>query len=85
MNDMQAARDAIHQIDMTIANLERETNERITRGTGLDGDYSIVSREEWGRFHDQVRPLRAQQEAIIQAMVTVHSMQEPSPMIIPAR
>ena len=85
MDDMQAARDAIHQIDITIAKLEHETNERVTRGTGLDGDYSIVSREEWGKFYDQVRPLRAQREAIVQAMATVHSMQAPPPMIIPSR
>lgn len=82
MSGLDQARENLHTMDMQIAKLEYETRERIVRCTGLDGDADLVSREEWGKFNEQVRPLREQREHLAKAIATIVGMAAPPPMFI---
>lgn len=82
MTDLDQAREAIAEIDRTIAKLDHETRGRIARMTDLDGDADWVSREEWRKFYDQTRPLRKERSSIVQAMVDVLSIETLPPIIV---
>lgn len=50
------AQEYLERLNRMIAKDEHETNERVTRCAGLDGDSDFVSREEW---QAPLRPCRA--------------------------
>lgn len=82
MNDLDQARDTVAYLDLEIRKLEYETRQRIERMTGLDGDNDLVSRQEWGKFNEQVLPMREQREHLARAITTIASMTAPPPMLL---
>lgn len=80
---MSDAREALAHIAAALKREEYETRQRIERMTGLDGDYSVISRVEWKRHFDRFRPMQRQHDELLKLMVTRIAFEVPGPIVIP--
>lgn len=82
MSDLEQPRKHLAEIDQQIAELERETHDRIERYANYNMDQRRMRREEWSRFEDQVRPMREEREYIAKTIANIVALQAPPPVVI---
>lgn len=80
--DLISARETIALLTRQVKEAEYDTRKRIEQMTGLDGDFDLVSRREWGRFYEQMAPTQRQLSALIRTVVDYEELQALPPMLV---